>query len=323
MRRRHLLKLLGSGALTFSIPVVANQETRARPIRFIVTYPPGGQSDAIARLVAPRLGELLGTSVVVDNRPGANGSIGVEITARAPGDGNTLLLGGGGNLILAPMLDSNVRYDAQRDFVPIARIARMPLVLASRSSLALTTTSQLVAHAREHPGKLTCASSGPLVRLALASIKATAALDIVDVPYKGIAPAVLDVLGGRVDLVLGDVATLAPHAAAGTLRVIANASAERARAFPDVPTMKEQGLSDFGWESWHGIVAPSATPARTVAGLQKVLQKVRASAEFRKGLERLGFEPIDEAPEIFPAVLKQEMGRYRSLARQAGLRFGP
>jgi tripartite-type tricarboxylate transporter receptor subunit TctC len=323
MRRRQLLMLLASGALTFTIPVAASQVYRAMPIRLIVTYPPGGQSDLIARLVAPKLGELLGASIVVENRPGANGTIGVEFAARSPSDGNTLLLAGGGNLILAPVLDSSVRYEAQRDFIPIARIARMLLVLVARSSLPVTAASQLVDYAKKYPGKLTFASSGSLTQLAIVSLKASAGLDIVYVPYKGAAPAVLDIVAGRVDLALADVAVVAPYVRSGALRLIANAGAERARAFRDVPTMVEQGISDFVWESWHGIVAPSATPAAIVARVQEALQKALASTDFRKGLERLGFEPIDEEPEVFPAVLKQETERYRLLVRQAGLLVGP
>jgi tripartite-type tricarboxylate transporter receptor subunit TctC len=210
-------------------------------------------------------------------------------------------------------MDSSVRFDAQRDLAALARVARVPLVLVARADLPLRTAAQLIEFARSNPGKLTYASGGASARMAIESLRATEGLDIVVVPYKGTAPALLDVVAGRVDLVLADVAAAAPHVRSGALHLIGNAGSLRSRAFPEAPTMAEQGVSDFVWESWQGIVAPAATPGEIISLLKNALSKVRASAGFREGLERLGFESIDESPEAFSAILRDETERFRKL----------
>ncbi len=320
MKRRALMTMLVGGALIFNSPTSSAQAYPAKPIRIIVGYAPGAQSDAIARLVAHKLAAVLGVAVIVENRPGANGTIGVETVARSAADGYTLGLAGGGSLTVAPALDGNVRFDAQRDFVLLARIARVPLVLVARSDLPVKTAAQLLDFARKNPGKLTYASGGASAQMAIESLKVAASLDIVTVPYKGTAPALLDVVAGRVDLILADVAAAAPHIRSGRLHMIGNAGSGRARAFPDVPTIDEQGLSDFVWESWQGIVMPMGAPAEVVATLQSALWKVRSSADLQEGLERLGFEPIDEGPEVFSAVVRGESERFRQLVRRVGMR---
>jgi tripartite-type tricarboxylate transporter receptor subunit TctC len=323
MHRRVLMATLAAGALMLEVPAAFSQPSRTKPMRLIIGYAPGAQSDLIARLVAQKLGELLETSVVVENRPGANGAISAELVARAPADGHTLLLAGGAILAQAPALDSSVRYNALRDFVAIGRIARVPLVLAAHPSVPFSTGSQLIEYARRNPGKLTYGSGAALQQLAIELLKASAQVNIVTVPYKGTGPAIVEVLAGRVDLVLADVAAIAPHARSGSLRMIANAGAVRSRSFPDVPTMAEQGVPDFVWESWQGILVPTGTPVDAVTRLRRALRQALASATFREHLERLGIEPIDEAPEVFPAVLREEVERTRSLVKRVGLRVEP
>ncbi len=320
MKRRVVLSVL-----IFSPPALFSSAAQAqsyptKPIRLIVGYAPGAQSDAIARLVAQTLSEILRISVIVENRPGANGTIGVDVTARAPADGYSLGFAGGGSLTLAPVIDSSVRFDAQRDLVALARMARVPLVLAARSGLPVRTARELIDLARKNPGQLTYASGGASAQMAIESLKAAEGLDIVLVPYKGTAPALLDVVAGRVDLVLADVAAAAPQVRAGSIHLVGNAGATRSRVFPEVPTMVEQGVPDFVWESWQGIVAPLGMPGEIVARLRDALGQARASAEFREGLERLGFEPIDEGPEAFAAVIRKETERFRSLVRRNAAR---
>lgn len=317
-RRLFIARAMSCGALLLNGPAALAQAYPARPIRLIVGYPPGAQSDAIARLVALKLGDVLG-AVLVENRGGANGTIGVDVAARSPADGYTIAVGGSGNLTLAPVLGGAVRYDPQRDLVPLARIARVPLVLAARSGLPVKTARQLLDYASRNSGKLTYASVGASAQLAIESLKASAALDIVTVPYKGTAPALLDVAAGRVDLVLADVAAVAPHVASGALRLIGNAGSARSRAFPDLLTLGEQGMPGFVWESWQGIVAPAGTPAGVVAKLRAALRQLLVSADFRAGLGRFGFEPIDEAPEAFAVVVREETERFRILAARVGM----
>jgi tripartite-type tricarboxylate transporter receptor subunit TctC len=315
MRRRALLRAIAGAAWLPARGLVAAQGFPARTIRLVVAFPPGGQSDLIARLVAQTLGSLLGVSMVVENRSGAGGAIGVEIAARAPADGSTLLLGSASNLTIAPVLDSNLRYDPIRDFVPIGRVARLPLVLLVRAGLPVTNAPQLVEHARNHPGALTYASGATLVQFAIESLKTAAGVDILQVPYGGTAPALQEVLAGRIDLLLADVGAVVPHVSSGTIRVIANAGQTRSRAFPDVPTMIEQGF-DFAFESWQGLLAPSGSPRELIARMQGALQQALPSSEFRHALERVGAEPIDEPPAAFATFLRNELERYRRLGKR-------
>lgn len=314
MNRRRWIELCAAGLLASGASRVAGQAYPSRPIRLIVAYPPGGQSDLIGRLVAQKLGALLGVSVIVENRPGASGAVGVEAAARAPADGYALLLGSGGNLTLGPAIDSTLHYDTGRDFAPIARVARAPLVLAARADLPVASMSELIAYARKHPGKLTYASGATLTQVAIEALKVSFGLDIVYVPYKGSAPAMLDIAAGRVDIGLADVAVVAPYVTAGTAKLLASTGATRARSYPQVPTAAEQGVPGFVWESWHGLLAPAGTPAEAIATLQAAARKLVASAEFRDGLAGMGFDPIDEDPRMFPAFLKEETQRFRKLA---------
>jgi len=314
MRRRAMLRTIVAGALAIASRLAAAQVFSAKVVRLIVAFPPGGQSDLIGRLVAKSLAEPLGAIVVVENRSGASGAIGVELAAKAPADGSALLLGSASNLTIAPALDPALRYDTMRDFAPIGRVARLPLVLAVRAELPVKNVAELVEYARSHPGALTYASGATMVQFAIESLKASAGVDILQIPYSGSAPALQDVVAGRVDLLVADAPAIAPHTAA-TIRVIANAGQTRAHMFPDVPTMVEQGF-DLVFESWQGVLAPRETPAETVAYLQATLQKAVASAEFRSDLERLGAEPIDEPPGAFEPFLRNELEKYRRLVRR-------
>lgn len=315
MRRRAMLRTLAGGIVLIASPLVVAQPYPVKVVRLVVAFPPGGQSDLVARQVAQSLGELLGVSMVVENRSGAGGAIGVEFAARGPADGSMLLLGSASNLTIGPALDASLPYDPLRDFAPIGRVARLPLVLAVRSGFPVANAKQLVAYARQHPGELTYASGATLIQFALESLKASTGVDILQVPYGGTAPALVDVLAGRVDLLLADVAAVAPHASSGTLRVIANFGQTRSLPFPDIPTMIEQGF-DLDFESWQGLLAPSRMSRDSIARLQGALQKAMASSEFRKGLERLGAEPIDERPAAFEPFLRNELEKYRRLAKR-------
>jgi tripartite-type tricarboxylate transporter receptor subunit TctC len=254
---------------------------------------------------------LLGVTMIVENKPGAGGAIGVEFAARAPADGSTLLLASASNLTIAPAVE-NLPYDTLRDFAPIGRVARLPLVLVVRAEIPIASAKQLIEYARQHPGALTYASGATMVQFAMESLKASAGVDILQVPYSGSAPGLRDVLAGHVDLILADVPAVAPHASAGKLRVIANAGEKRSHAFADVPTMIEQGF-DFDFESWQGVLAPSGLARESVARLQSALQRMLASSEFRAELERLGAEPLDEPPAAFEPFLRKELAMYRRL----------
>jgi tripartite-type tricarboxylate transporter receptor subunit TctC len=312
MDRRSILQAMTAVAL---LPATRVAQARELPktIRLVVAFAPGGIADVIARLTAQALGTLLGVPMVVDNRPGAGGTIGVEFVARAPADGATLLFGSSSILSIAPVVEPGLRYDPIADFVPIGRVARAPMVLVVHPGVPATNLAQFVDHARAHPGKPTYVSGVAMAEFAVEAIKGDARVDIVDIPYKGIAPGLLDVVAGRVDLLLADVPAVTQHVASGALRVIANTGRTRSRAFPDVPTMIEQGYA-YEFESWQGLLAPRGTPAELVVRLQDALRQALATPEFRSALEARGFEPIDEPPAAFAAFLKNEIERYRRLA---------
>jgi tripartite-type tricarboxylate transporter receptor subunit TctC len=315
-RRRDILLVLAGSVLLPALSPAADRPYPDRTVRIVVTYPPGGQADAVGRLVAAKLGEVLGGSVIVDNRPGGNAMIGVEVVANGPPDGYALLLGGAANLTIAPAYYGSPHYDTLQDFVAIGRVARVPQLLAVHASLPITTVPQLVAYAKRNPGKLTFASTAPANELALASLRAAEGVDILSISYKGTAQAMTDLIAGRLDLIVADAASVAPHVHSGTLRVIANAGAERAREFENVPTLTEQGLSIYVWDSWQGLVAPRATPADIVERLQQAVKQVVTSKDYRDALERLGFLPIDEPPERFSTVLQEETARHKALVTQ-------
>lgn len=319
-RRAFALRAGALGALVLGNAAARAETYPAKPIRLVVGYAPGAQSDAIGRLAALRLGALLDTSVIVENRPGANGTIGLDSVARSPADGYTLALAGGGSLTLAPVLDRNVRFDAQKDFAPLARLARVPLVLAARQGLPVKNAAQLLEHARRHPGRLTYGAGGASAQLAIELLKVSTGIDVLTVNYKGTAPALLDVLAGRVDLVTADASAIAPHVSAGTLRPIACLGTTRARAFPNLPTLAEQGIAGVEMESWQGLVAPAGTPPEILRALRSALRRMRTASDFREELDRLGFEPIDEDPEAFAAVVREEGERFRALVARLGPR---
>jgi tripartite-type tricarboxylate transporter receptor subunit TctC len=253
--------------------------------------------------------------MVVENRSGASGAIGVDVAAHAPADGSVLLLGSGSNLTVAPALDSRLPYDPIRDFAPIGRVARLPLVLVVQAGLPVGNVAQLIAYARKNPGAVTYASGAAGIQFLMESLKTSAGVDILQVPYSGTPPALLDVVAGRVDILVVDAPAIAPHVRTGAVRVIANAGQTRSRLFPDTPTIIEQGY-DVSFESWQGLLVPSGTPRESTIQLQGALQQALRSSDFRNDLERLGAEPIDEPPSAFEPFLRSELEKYRRLVQR-------
>jgi len=310
-----------AGGLALPSSDAAGETYPAKPIRILVGYPAGAQSDTTARLVGTRLGEILGQSFVVENRGGAGATIAAEAVAHSTADGYTLLLGGSSNMALAPLIYGDLRYDPVRDFVPIGRIVRIPWVIAVSSKLPVTTLPQLVAYGRAHPGELTFADSTTATQLAVEMMMSAAGVKVIRVPYKSTAPALLDVIGGRVDFTLADLSILAPHTASGTVRLLATTGDKRSREAPELPTVSEQGIAGFSAYSWNSLVAPRDTPADVVAKLRGALRQALCEREFRESLERMGFEPVDEEPEALGPLLKSEIERYRKLVDETGIRI--
>ena len=301
------------------------QSYPTRPIKLVVGQAPGGHSDVIGRIVGQKLAEILKQPVVIENRGGAGGTIGADMVARAPGDGYTLLLGGSNNLAIAVTLVEELRYGPTRDFVPIGGAAIVPYALAVSPSVPAATVSELIAYARAHPGRLTYGSSGvgSTSSLAVEWLKSAGGVDIVHVPYRVTAAAVMALLSGEIDMVVTDFALLNPHAKAGTLRLLAATGEQRASAAPDLPTIAEQGIPGFAIEAWYGLVAPAGTPSEIIAKLSSGLSQAVQAPEVRQRFEERGYEPIVATPAQFGALIRSDIERYAAVIKRAGIRVAP
>ncbi len=297
----------------------------AKPVRLVVPLAPGGQADIIGRTLGRELAEILKQPVVVENRGGIGGAVGAEFVARAPGDGYTLLLGGLNNLAISVSLVKELRYDPARDFVPIGGAAVVPYALAVNANLPVATIAELIAYARAHPGRLTYGSSGTgsVSSLAAEMFKSAADVDILHVPFRGSAPAVTALVSGQVDMMFADLSLLAPHAKAGTLRLLAAAGARRSPAAPDLATVAEQHIPGFAIEPWYGIVAPAGTPGEVVAKLSRALGLALQAPGVRQRFQQQGYEPFARTPAELGALILSDIEVHATLIKRLGIRGDP
>jgi len=306
--------LLATAALAQSYP--------AKPIRLIVPFAAGGGNDNVARLVGKHLSDSLGQQLVIDNRPGAGGVLGAELAAKAVPDGYTLFLGGVGSHAVNPNLNVSLPYDPIRDFAPVALLAQAPLVLVVHPSVSADSFTAFVALARSRPGQLNYASNGngSSSHLAAVMFDSMTGVDMVHVPYKGLSPALTDLLSGRVQLMFSSVVAILPHIKAGKLRGLAVTGSRRLASMPNLPTIAESGLPGYEASSWYGVLAPAGTPREIVARLNAELVKALAQPEVRTSLLAEGAEPIGGSPEQFAAHIRSEMERLGKLIREAKIR---
>jgi tripartite-type tricarboxylate transporter receptor subunit TctC len=298
----------------------------SRPIRLIVPYPPGGPLDSAARTLAERVKDSLGT-VIVENRAGAGGNVGVDYVARQPADGYTLVIGAVATHAINPWLFAKLPYDPVKDFAPVTLIAQVPNVLVmppeTAARLGIDSVPALIAYMRRHPGKLSHASggNGSGGHMAGELLKSMARVSMVHIPYAGAAPAQLGLLGGQTELMFDNLASAAPSIRAGKLRAFAVTTAGRATAFPELPTMAEAGgkeLAGFDVSTWFGVLAPAGTPAPVVARLHDEFRKALASAEMRDRLSRMGAEPAPTTPAEFAAFIRAELAKYEKVVKFSG-----
>ena len=315
---RSLPRCLIAAALAFA-SLAAAQTWPAKPIRLVVNFAPGGAVDVIARAFAPRLGEALGQSIVIDNRAGAGGNIGVEMVAKAAPDGYTLLYSSGGPITISRHL-YKLSIDVGKDLVPVAPVTTVTMLLVVRASLPVRSVGELIAYARSNPGKLSYGSGGVGSGLHIAGemFLHTAKIQATHVPYKGTALALTDMLGDRLDFMI-DTAPVIPHIKTGRLRLLAVARTTRSAMFPDTPTMAEAG-TDMSVDSVHGIYAPAGTPREIVMRLNRELSRVIQSAEGRAALALIGAEPVTASPEEFAAMQQRESERSGAIVRAANIR---
>jgi tripartite-type tricarboxylate transporter receptor subunit TctC len=305
--------------------VSAGVQAQAYPnkaLRLIVPFAPGGGNDTIARAIGAQMSGSMGQQVVIDNRAGAGGVLGAEAAARAPADGYTLFLGGVGSHAVNPTLMPNLPYDAVKDFTPVSLIASAPSVLVVNTTVNARTVSELTAIAKASPGKLNYATNGNGSSSHLATLlyESLAGIQMTHVPYKGFAPALTDILGGQVQLMMNSIVALAPQVKAGKIRALAVSSRTRSSVLPDVPTMAEAGVAGYEAGSWYGILVPAGTPRDVVQRLNAEVVRAVKQPDVRERLASEGADPIGSTPEEFAAHIKVEMTRLGKVIRDAKLK---
>lgn len=309
-------------ALTAGQMAVA-QNYPTRPIKLIVGFAPGGGTDYVARSVGQRISEGLGQPVIVENRPGNSGVVGHQLVAKAPNDGYTLVVAAAGAMTIAPNLAATKPFDPVKDFEPIALAAVSPFVLVVNPSVPARNLSEFTALAKASPGKLNFASSGTggAPHLAGELYKAMAGVNIVHIPYKGLAPALTDVLGGQTQAVFADIGLTLKHIEAGTLRPIAVTGSGRFALLPQVPTMAEAGLAGYRAQTWYGFAAPAGTPAAVVKRLHAEISKALASPELRAQFAKQGLKTPDASatPADFGALIREDDSKWAKLIKSAGI----
>ena len=322
MKERALLAALFLVTLAGTLPACA-QEYPRKAIRLIVPFAPGGGNDTVARAIAQSAGASLGQPVVVDNRAGAGGILGAELAAKSPADGYTLFLGGVGSHAVNPNLHAKLPYDPVKDFAPITLIASAPSVLVVNPSLPARTLAEFTALAKASPGRINYASNGngSSAQLAAVLYESMAGVQMVHVPYKGLAPALVDLLAGEVQAMFSSVVAIVPNIKAGRLRALAVTGKRRAALLPEVPTLDESGVPGYEAGSWYGILAPAGTPQAVVAKLHEAIVRALAQPEVRERLVSEGAEVIGSTPEAFAAHITAELARMGKLIRDAGIRM--
>ncbi len=306
---------LSPGAMAQSYP--------DKPVRIIVPFSAGGGSDTAGRAIAQKLQEKFGQSFFVENRTGAGGSIGATQAARAAPDGYTLLLGSSSEIAQYPNVKTDVPYNSERDFVPIAEVARVPLALVVKQDLPVKSVEELLDYARKNPKKLNYGSAGPgsTTHLAVALFTSMTNTDMVHVPYKGSAPVITDLLAGTLDLSISTMPAVLPHANGGKIKVLAVSTAQRAKAIPDVPTIQEAGVKGYETGLWTGLFAPAGTPAEIVSTLNKAVNEALATDDMKALLAKQGAEPSGGTPEEFAKLIKQDLTIWKDVAEKNNIKI--
>ena len=295
----------------------------AKPVRVIVPYPPGGGNDTLGRLFAAKLGERMGQSFLVENRPGAGTMIGTEAAAKAAPDGYTILLSSIATHALSPNLYSRVPYDAVKDFAPITLLGVAPTVLVVHHDLPAKSLQELVSLARSKPGALAYASGGngtpPHINAEV--FKSVAGVDLLHVAYKGGGPALVDLIAGRVHVMLDTAASAMPHVRSGKLRALALSAPKRSAEYPDLPTFAEAGLPQYETNAWYSMHAPAGTPGPIVGRLNRELVAILKDPDIVARFKQLSTDPVGNSPEEFGAFVKAELEKYARIIKAAGIRL--
>lgn len=307
-------------SLACAIGSASAQNFPTKPVRFVVPFAPGGSTDTLARTIGQKLSDYLGEQVVVDNRPGANGDIGMLLVARAAPDGYTVVLGYIANLGIGPSLYAKMPYDPVKDFAPITQVAGASNILVVHPSVPAKNFKEFITYTKANPGKVNFASAGvaSVGHLTGELLNNLAGIDMVHVPYKGSGQAITDLVGGHVKVMISGMASTLPHVKTGKLRGLATTGAKRTPATPDLPTIAESGFPGFEASSWFGVLAPARTPRPVIARLHADIVKSLQQPDVRQRLENVGFEIVGGTPDEFAAYIQSEIRKWAKVVKASG-----
>ncbi len=293
-----------------------------KPVRFVITFPPGGPTDVVVRLIGQRLTDQWGHPMIIDNRGGAGGIVGTEIVARAAPDGYSFLVGTAGGMTINPALQAKLPYDPFRDFTPVGMLVNNPQILVAHPSVAAKNVKELVALAKAKPGQLNFASagSGTATHLGLELLKLTTGMEAVHVPYKGGAPATADLIGGQVQLLWVSIPSVLPHVKSGRLRALAVSTAKRSASAPDVPTVAESGYPGFEYSNWNALFAPAKTSPVIVRQVNAAVVKALMESEVAQRLTLQGADPAPGTPDELARYMRADHERWKKVIKSAGIK---
>jgi tripartite-type tricarboxylate transporter receptor subunit TctC len=309
--------LLVSAASTFAADAYP-----AKPVRFVITFPAGGPTDVVVRLIGQGLTSEWGQPMIIDNRGGAGGIVGTEIVAKAAPDGYSFLVGTAGGMTINPALQPKLPYDSFRDFAPVGMLVMNPQILVAHPSVAAKNVKELVALAKSKPGQLNFASAGTgtATHLGLELLKLTTGLEAVHVPYKGGAPATADLIAGQVQLLWVSIPSVLPHVKSGRLRALAVSTAKRSGSAPDVPTVAESGYPGFEYANWNALFAPVKTPAAIVNKVNASVVKILSDPEVAQRLSSQGADPAPGSPDALARYMRTDHERWKKVIKAAGIK---
>lgn len=311
-----------AAALLAASPAWAADAYPTKPVRFLVGFAPGGANDLVARVVAARLGPRLGQQIIVENRAGAGGNIAHDVAAKSTPDGYTMVLASVASLAMSPALLGKVPYDPVNDFAPVAQVVDVTSLLTVHPAMPAKTLKEFVALAKQRPGAINVGNpgTGSIAHLSFELFKATASIRVLNVPYKGGGPAVIDAISGQVESLAGVISTGAPHVKSGKLRGLGVTSLKRSPILPDVPAMAEAGYPGFESSGWLGIAFPAKTPAAIVERMHRETAAVMAMPDVRDQLQNAGLEPSLKDSAAFGAYIRTELGKWTKLIKEAGIK---
>ena len=316
---KKLLLILAATGATLLSPALRAENYPTKPITLVSVFGPGSASDTICRVIAQPLGVALKQTVIVEDRPGANGALAALYVARAAPDGHTLLMGTNSPHSAVPYLMKSVGYDPIKDFTPVSRVGSFTLMLLVNPTLPVHSVQELIDYGKAHPGKLSFASGNTAGIVAGQTLAHWAGIDMLHVPYKSTPPALQDLLAGRVSMMSVDLTSATPHVHSGAVRALAVTRIARSALFPELPTLDELGMKGFDLDAWAGIVTPAQTPPAIVARLNAELRKILDDPQIKSKLGNVGFETISSSPAEFEEFMKVQLGKWGKMIKDAGI----